>query len=187
MPPTPAPAPTGRPTAPHQPAPRDDVAAEELVELLFRRHADDMRRYARTLVSPHDVDDLVAQSFANVLRALRNGHGPNDAGVGYLAATVRNTAFGLSRRRRTRDEIPVGDQLDLTDGLVHHDDDVTTVDDDVLRAFATLSPRHQAVLWGTVVVGASVTDVSSSLGLTPNATAALGYRARSALRRAYCG
>jgi hypothetical protein len=51
----------------------DDTAYEEL----YRRHAEAVRRYARTCCrDAHTADDLTAEVFARMLQAVRGGSGP---------------------------------------------------------------------------------------------------------------
>ncbi|MGH9038034.1 MAG: RNA polymerase sigma factor, partial [Acidimicrobiia bacterium] len=55
----------------------------------------------------------------------------------------------------------------------------------VSQAFQTLPARWRTVLWLTAVEGLSPVEVAGRIGLTPAAVAALAYRSRQGLRRAY--
>jgi hypothetical protein len=67
----------------------DDTAYEEL----YRRHADAVRRYARTCCrDAHTTDDLTAEVFARMLQAVRGGSGPEHAVRAYLLTSVRRVA-----------------------------------------------------------------------------------------------
>src|SRR5437870_195600 len=55
---------------------------------LWHRHEALAYRFARTFVSPSDVDDVVAESFLKTLRAIRSGRGPVDEFQKYLMVTV---------------------------------------------------------------------------------------------------
>ncbi len=59
--------------------------------------------------------------------------------------------------------------------------------DDVDRAFQALPARWRRVLWQLEVEGRRPRDLADELGMTPNAVAALGMRARAGLRKAYAG
>jgi hypothetical protein len=50
------------------------------------------------------------------------------------------------------------------------------------RAFRSLPPRWQDVLWLSIVEGTAHTEIASKLGLSSNAVSQLAYRAREGLR-----
>lgn len=152
---------------------------------LYARHVDNARRLARSMVNnPADVDDLVAESFAKVLAALRSGRGPDLAMRAYLLTTLRHTCYDRARRDR---------RVELAGDMSDHDTGEAFVDPAVeglerryaARAFAKLPERWRLVLWHTAVEGESPADVAPLLGLTPNGVSALAYRARERLRQLY--
>lgn len=155
-------------------------------EVLYHRHHAAARRLAATLVGdPHDADDLVAEAVARVLGALRCGAGPRVAFRAYLLTAVRHACFDRSRQLR---------RLDLTADFSRYESSQLAPGDSTLarldrayvaRAFAKLPPRWQVVLWHTVVRGERPATLAPVLGLSPNAVAALAYRARERLRQMY--
>ncbi|MFJ6939103.1 sigma-70 family RNA polymerase sigma factor [Streptomyces sp. NPDC101132] len=175
----------------------DDGAYEEL----FRRHADAVRRYARTCCrDAHTADDLTAEVFARTLQAVRGGAGPDQAVRAYLLTTVRRVAAGWTKSARREQLVEdfalfaeqaaqgapgtggPGDTLDLgADVRAMHDAEQSLA----MRAFRSLPERWQAVLWHTTVEEASPSAVAPLFGLTPNATAVLASRAREGLKQAY--
>src|SRR5260370_39865893 len=71
---------------------RTGVGAETSYAELYIEHAPAARRVALSLV-PRDVaDDIVAEAFARVLAATREGGGPSHAFRAYLLRAVRNLA-----------------------------------------------------------------------------------------------
>src|SRR5438046_570456 len=66
---------------------------------LYQRHVAAARAAARCLVAAADVDDVVADAFANIFSIIRRGGGPEVAFRPYLLVCVRNACYGLSRRR----------------------------------------------------------------------------------------
>ena len=75
------------------------AADEAAFAELYVRHRRAALATARYLApSGVDADDVVADAFAGVWGALRNGHGPQDDFRSYLMACVRNAC----RSRRTR-------------------------------------------------------------------------------------
>lgn len=148
---------------------------------LYRRLEPAARRYAARLVSRHDVDDVVAESFANILRAIDSGHGPVDEAIRYVMVTVRTTAQRTHRRRSQ--ELDKGLRLAPEAGA--DDEPVLLEDRDLLRAFRSLTERQRAVIWLSEFEELSPKEVGARMGLSANAASALGYRARRALRDAY--
>ncbi|MEV0962590.1 sigma-70 family RNA polymerase sigma factor [Streptomyces sp. NPDC049910] len=173
----------------------DDTAYEEL----FRRHADAVRRYARTCCRDvHTADDLTAEVFARTLQAVRGGAGPEQAVRAYLLTAVRRVAAAWARSARREHlvedfavfadqaagatEAPRDDTLQLgADVRAMHEAEQSMA----LRAFRSLPERWQAVLWHTAVEQEPPSAVAPLFGLTANATAVLAGRAREGLRQAY--
>lgn len=159
------------------------LGGDEAFAELYRRHAPMARAVARRLVrSANDADDLAAEAFARILRALRNGRGPDTMFASYLAATVRNVSY--DRLRRTR-ESPVAEMDDLTDDLLGDAAHTREEWRFAAAAFRALPERWRRVLWHTEVEGRTPAELGAVLGLAPNAVAALAYRAREGFRQAY--
>ncbi|WP_371616664.1 sigma-70 family RNA polymerase sigma factor [Streptomyces sp. NBC_00454] len=178
----------------------DDGAYEEL----FRRHADAVRRYARTCCRDgHTADDLTAEVFARTLQAVRGGAGPDQSVRAYLLTTVRRVAAAWAKTAKREHlvedfalfaEQASGSSGDGAVGLTG--DDTLELGADVramheaeqslaMQAFRSLPERWQAVLWHTTVEEASPSAIAPLFGLSANATAVLASRAREGLKQAY--
>ncbi|MEU6315805.1 sigma-70 family RNA polymerase sigma factor, partial [Streptomyces sp. NPDC047014] len=184
----------------------DDGAYEEL----FRRHADAVRRYARTCCRDgHTADDLTAEVFARTLQAVRGGAGPDQSVRAYLLTTVRRVAAAwakTAKREQLVEDFAVfaeqaaaaradsGAGVSGLSGL--SGDDTLELGADVramrvaeqslaMQAFRSLPERWQAVLWHTTVEEESPSAVAPLFGLSANATAVLASRAREGLKQAY--
>ncbi|MER7400769.1 sigma-70 family RNA polymerase sigma factor, partial [Streptomyces sp. NPDC000151] len=171
----------------------DDSAYEEL----YRRHADAVRRYARTCCrDAHTADDLTGEVFARTLQAVRRGAGPKTAVRAYLLTTVRRVAASwgkTAKREHLVEDFAVfassaagssmdDDTLDLgADVRAMHEAEQTMA----VQAFRSLPERYQTVLWHTTVEEESPSEVAPLLGLSANATAVLAHRAREGLKQAY--
>ncbi|MGW0626088.1 sigma-70 family RNA polymerase sigma factor [Streptomyces sp. NPDC002758] len=181
----------------------DDSAYEEL----YRRHADAVRRYARTCCrDAHTADDLTAEVFARMLQAVRGGSGPEYAVRAYLLTSVRRVAAHWTksaRREQLVDDFAVfatqagrtsevsddtasissfGAGLDLgTDVRAMHEAEQSMA----MQAFRSLPERWQAVLWHTEVEDESPSKVATLFGLDANGTRVLASRAREGLKQAY--
>ncbi|MHC0434295.1 sigma-70 family RNA polymerase sigma factor, partial [Streptomyces sp. O3] len=183
----------------------DDSAYEEL----YRRHAEAVRRYARTCCRDgHTADDLASEVFARMLQAVRRGSGPEHAVRAYLLTTVRRVAAGWvqsAKREQLVEDFAVfaaqaagpsevksddtlsggslGAGLDLgADVMAMHEAERSMV----MQAFRSLSEEWQAVLWHTEVEDDPLSEVAPLFGhASPNATAQLASRAREGLKQAY--
>ncbi|MEV0243312.1 sigma-70 family RNA polymerase sigma factor [Streptomyces sp. NPDC050674] len=173
----------------------DDTAYEEL----YRRHAQAVRRYARTCCrDAHTADDLTAEVFARMLQAVRGGSGPAHAVRAYLLTSVRRVAASWTRSARREqlvDDFSVF-AAQSARGSDVSDDDTLELGADVramheaehsmaMRAFRSLPERWQAVLWHTEVEDESPSEVATLFGLDANGTRVLASRAREGLRQAY--
>ena len=157
--------------------------------VLYERHVDAARKVAAQYTNSHsDVDDVVAESFARVLRALQRGDGPDLAFRAYLFTIVRRTGLDvINRGNRARPgddmsqyESALGYEAPSDEGALAGFEHGIVAD-----AFKSLPERWQAVLWYTEVEKKSPKEIAPLLGLTANGVAALAYRAREALRQAY--
>lgn len=191
------------PAAPPPPAAAESPAADaELLAavrdgetdafgVLYDRHREAARRLARVLVrDPSDAEDLVADAVTKVLSALRSGGGPKLAFRAYLLTAIRHACYDRARRDR---------RIELTGDLSRYesaggsgtareagDPAVARLERSyAARAFAKLPERWRMVLWHTEVEGEKPATIAVMLGLSPNAVAALAYRARERLRQMY--
>jgi RNA polymerase sigma factor (sigma-70 family) len=151
---------------------------------LFSRHADAVRRLARSLATDRaDAEDLTAEAFFRVLQAIRRGAGPVDNVRSYLLIVTRRVAWEWSERRR---DVPVADEV-LTHRAGQNPDTAGQTHERnlITRAFTSLPERWRSVLWKVEVEGERPAVVAINFGLSANATAALARRARRGLRAAY--
>ncbi|MEU5365029.1 sigma-70 family RNA polymerase sigma factor [Streptomyces sp. NPDC005925] len=173
----------------------DDTAYEEV----YRRHAEAVRRYARTCCrDAHTADDLTAEVFARALQAVRGGSGPEYAVRAYLLTSVRRVAADWARsakREHLVDDFAVF-ATQVSRASQASDDGTLDLGADVLalheaeqsmavRAFRSLPERWQAVLWHTEVEDESPSEVATLFGLDANGTRVLAGRAREGLKQAY--
>lgn len=150
---------------------------------LWRRHYRSGARVARQFTSSIDADDLVSEAFTRIYQRVLAGGGPTGAFRPYLYTSIRNLASSWGSAAK---HVQVDDIADF--------EDPTTVDDPVssaldrtltARAFRSLPDRWQSVLWYTEVEGMDPHEVAPILGMTANGVAALSYRAREGLRKAW--
>ncbi|WP_329175644.1 sigma-70 family RNA polymerase sigma factor [Streptomyces decoyicus] len=171
----------------------DDSAYEEM----YRRHADAVRRYARSCCrDAHTAEDLTGEVFARTLQAVRGGAGPDSAVRAYLLTTVRRVAASWAKTARREQLVEDFAVFAVSAAGVPGDRDTVDLGADVralheaeqsmaVQAFRSLPERYQTVLWHTAVEDESPSEVAPLLGLTANATAVLAHRAREGLKQAY--
>ncbi|WP_244899826.1 sigma-70 family RNA polymerase sigma factor [Salinibacterium amurskyense] len=130
-----------------------------------------------------DADDLVSESFARIYQRVLAGGGPQGAFRPYLYTTIRNLAstWGAASREVQVDEIAdFEDPSTLDDPIAIALDHTLTA-----KAFRELPERWQSVLWYTEVEGMDPHEVAPLMGMSANSVAALSYRAREGLRKAW--
>ncbi|MEU1307653.1 sigma-70 family RNA polymerase sigma factor [Streptomyces cinnamoneus] len=173
--------------------------SSDAYEELYRRHADAVRRYARTCCrDDHTAEDLTNEVFTSTLQAVRRGAGPDSAVRAYLLTTVRRVAaaWGKTTKREQLIEDFAVFATSAAAPSVAADDDTLGLGADVramqeaeeslaVQAFRSLPERWQTVLWHTTVEEESPSEVAPLLGLSANATAVLAHRAREGLKQAY--
>lgn len=152
--------------------------------VLYERHLHAAKRAASCLAhSTAEREDLVADAFTRVLRALRDGGGPNEEFRAYLLVTMRNAAISGSRGAAVSLYADVPETYLPRPGgdpVLNKWDAMTAA-----AAFASLPERWRTVLWHTEVEEETPAEIAPLLGMRPNGVAALAYRAREGLRQAY--
>jgi RNA polymerase sigma factor (sigma-70 family) len=156
----------------------------EAYGVLYERHLRAAKRAASCLAhTSAEREDLVADAFTRVLRALRDGGGPNEGFRSYLLVTMRNAAISSNRGASVSLYADVPETYFPRPGgdpVLNRWDAMTAA-----TAFASLPERWRTVLWHTEVEDESPAEIAPLLGMRPNGVAALAYRAREGLRQAY--
>lgn len=150
---------------------------------LWQRHYRAGLAAARAF-SSIDSDDLVSEAFTRIYKRTIDGGGPRGAFRPYLYTTVRNIAstWGSANAR----VVDVEDVDDLAPTESAEEPVGRMVDRDLtIKAYESLPQRWKTVLWYTEVEGLDPAEVAPILGMTANGVAALSYRAREGLRKAW--
>ncbi len=150
---------------------------------LWRRHYRSGARVARQVTSSLDADDLVSESYTRIYQRVLAGGGPTGAFRPYLFTTIRNLASTWGAASK---DVQVDDIADFEDPDTLDDPAALALDRTLTaRAFKSLPERWQSVLWYTEVEGMDPHEVAPLLGMSANSVAALSYRAREGLRKAW--
>lgn len=172
---------------------REDVRSDlELVEecrrgdreayaVLCLRHWDAGIATARAVTWSFDAEDLVVEALTRILAAIKAGGGPRTAFRAYLRTAIRNVACSWSQEGPSMVSIDDVDELPRVDLEVES----TELLELAAEAFRSLPERWRDALWCSEIEGMSTAEMAVRFQLTPNAIAALTFRARDGLRRAY--
>jgi len=153
-------------------------------EVLFDRYRYSALRLARHLGQQEESDDVMSESFAQILDLLQRGKGPTTSFRAYLFTTVRNES---ARRAKARQRVTPTDDVSTVDRPVPFGDGrLDDFERDTIRsALEELPARWQTVLWHLDVEGRKPHELAELLDMSPNGVSALVYRARAGLRTAY--
>ena len=160
------------------------LGSSEAYAVLFARYRVAGHRFARFLSNSVDANDIVSETFAQILHQLRQGRGPDTSFRNYLFTSIRREAgrrAKMGRRVSPTDDVAVMDRsVPLFDGRADG------IERDIVRAaFESLPERWRTVLWRIEVDGLKPHELASTLNMKPNGVSALAYRAREGLRKAY--
>jgi RNA polymerase sigma-70 factor (ECF subfamily) len=146
------------------------------LELLYRRHAPDVYRYAYGLLRNRaDAEDALQTTFPNAQRAFAKGVRPRDARP-WLIRIARNVCReGFRRAGRRPTEVL------LRDGLPAAEPDGPSAEE-IRQALSQLSPNQRAVLVMRELEGRMYPEIAASLGVSTSAVETLLFRARRAMR-----
>jgi DNA-directed RNA polymerase specialized sigma24 family protein len=150
----------------------------EAYEILRRRHAPAVRRLAWVLVPPGDIDDVVAETFAQVHEVILRGGGPDDAFRLYVLNATRLVSHDWLHSQALHLSATADPAEPFTDVVAGG-----AGAELIAREFHSLPERWVAVLWHTEIEEASTADAGEVLGLTPEATAVVERQALDALRQ----
>jgi RNA polymerase sigma factor (sigma-70 family) len=152
---------------------------ERAFERLYRRHVDEVYRYAlAVLANSADAEDVTQTAFLNAYRAFQSGQRP-DRPLNWLIAITHNVC-----RQRFRDAARRPREVVLEHDIAaadHHQDDGFRPED-IRRALSQLSFSQRSALALRELEGRSYKEIAEVLELTETAVETLIFRARRAFR-----
>lgn len=137
-------------------------------EAIWRKHADELVRYATALVGPTDAEDLLSAAVERILRT-KGSLGSLDDPRPYLFKAVLNQARDRGRRQGGR--------------VPFHTDVVWPADvfPEVAAAVAGLPERQRAAVYLTYWRDLPIAEVATLMGCRPGTVKRYLHLARSAL------
>lgn len=158
--------------------------SHEAYATLYDRYSYSAHRLARHLGMRDDSEDVVAESFAQVLDLLQRGKGPQTSFRAYVFTTIRHEA---GRRAKARQRVvPTDDDRQVDTAVQFGADGLDAFETSAIRrAYESLPERWRTVLWHLDVEGRKPHELAEPLELSANSVSALVYRARAGLRQAY--
>jgi RNA polymerase sigma-70 factor (ECF subfamily) len=163
------------------------AGADWAVAVLYRSLQPRLLRFLRAQTQTHDAEDIAAQTWLEIARALPRFAGDED-GFGAFVFTVARRRLADHRRAVRRRPLDlVGDDALLTlakEGDTEDDALAHLGGEEAARRLAELLPPDQAdVVLLRVVAGLSVDQVAELLGRRPGTVRVLQHRALRRLAR----
>ena len=155
--------------------------------VLWQRHEGAALRLARQITNPSNAEDLVSESFARLLRVLRQGGGPDGAFRPYLFSTLRRLNIDNARSYSQRISL-TGDDSDLETEPAASAADVAAGNAEnsaAWKAWASLPESSRTLLWHLVVEEETPAQIAPLIGTSPNGVSSRAVRARERLRQAF--
>src|SRR5205807_6750658 len=155
------------------------LARARSFELLYRRHVQDVYRYALALLrNPADAEDVTQTTFMNAYRAYMRGEEPLKP-QNWLIKIAHNAArTRYARASRRVKEVPLEDHVEQ---LAVPEEDKPDVHE-VLEALARLPLNQRAALVMRELEGRTYAEIAEMLGVSVPAVETLIFRARRSLR-----
>jgi RNA polymerase sigma-70 factor, ECF subfamily len=153
--------------------------SDRLFDRLYRRHVDDVYRYALAVLGNRaDAEDVTQTAFLNAYRAYQNGQRA-ERPLNWLIAIAHNVCRQRSRELARRPSEVV---LDRELAAASDDDGRRFRQEDISRALTQLSFKQRAGLAMRELEGRSYKEIAAVLGISDAAVETLLFRARRAFR-----
>lgn len=163
----------------------DSVRGRAAFAELYGRHREAVTAQAYTMTRDWGrAEDLTAETFARVLRALAGGNGPQESVLGYILVALRGEASRAAEL--AAESVPVAPET-IADFLDVAPDFVAELSerDQIVRAFVALPAETRQILWAVDVEGLTSSDAAEHLGTTTGALRVSVHRARKRLATSY--
>ncbi len=150
-------------------------------ETLYDQLAPELRAYLVRL-GARDPDDLLGETMMQIVRDINKFSGIATEIRAWSFRIAHNRVIDASRRRKSRPtEVPIDETLDTVPAQAP----LTDIPDTELLSglLDSLTPDQRSVVWLRYVAELTLDETAAVVGKTPEAVAALTYRALASLRR----
>jgi RNA polymerase sigma factor (sigma-70 family) len=160
------------------PAPGPRSRSDRAFERLYRRHVDDVFRYAlAVLTNRSDAEDVTQTTFLNAYRAFKAGRPPEQP-LNWLITIAHNVC---RQRFRAAARRPSEVELDRELAVESRGDEGIRYED-IRRALSQLTFNQRSALAMRELEGRSYQEIAETLGVTQAAVETLIFRARRTFR-----
>jgi len=147
---------------------------ESAFRLFYEQTSRPLLRYLMAMTRAQDLaEDLLQEAYCRLLTVRLPALDERQA-RSYLFRIATNLLH--DRWRRTREDFPPADSLDLSSPPPHFERKIG-----LRQAFDRLKPRERQLLWLAYVEGSNHQEIAESTGLRPGSIRLLLYRARRRL------
>jgi RNA polymerase sigma factor (sigma-70 family) len=153
------------------------LSSDRSFERLYRRHVDDVYRYAlAVLANRSDAEDVTQTTFLNAYRSYQSGTLPAKP-LNWLISIAHNVC-----RQRFRSAARRPSEVALDAGLAAENHEEGFRAEDIRRALAALTFAQRSALALRELEGRSYREIAEALQLSEGAVETLIFRARKAFR-----
>jgi RNA polymerase sigma-70 factor (ECF subfamily) len=157
---------------------RAQAGERDALAFLYARFADDVCRYARSVLhKQHEAEDVTQQVFAKLLGVIGSYEQRDVPFLAWLLRVTRNVAIDQLRRQRA---IPVPE---VRASVPPWDPSSSATAKELTAALAALPPAQREVLVLRHFVGLSPGEIATRTGRSEGAVTGLHHRGRKALIR----
>ena len=151
---------------------------EGAFSVLWRDGNPALLRYLR-VIAPDAAEDIAAETWVSIVRALGRFRGAEDAWRAWLFTTARRRVVDDGRRRSRRPESPVaevdaGETPQVVDAAELALENLATRE--ALAVVATLPPLQAEIIMLRVVAGLDTDTVAQLVGRSPGAVRVAAHR-----------
>jgi RNA polymerase sigma factor (sigma-70 family) len=150
-------------------------------QTFYDQLAPELRAYISRL-GARDPDDLLGETMMQIVRDIKKFSGTPTEIRAWSFRIAHNRVIDASRRRKSRpSEVPIDETLDSLPTPVQLAElpDIGTLS----NLLQGLTPDQRSVVWLRYVTELTLDETAAVVGKTPEAVAALTYRALASLRR----
>nr|WP_161937408.1 sigma-70 family RNA polymerase sigma factor [Leucobacter sp. G161] len=153
--------------------------------LLYETHREAITAQAYTMVGDWArAEELAAETFTRVLRALTSGNGPQESVLGYLLIALRSEVSRAAQIDTKSVSVAPETIADFFDAVPDFVEELSERDQ-IANAFSSLTEDTRQVLWLVEVEGLATEEAAVHLNMTPGALRVALHRARKRLATSY--